>query len=1084
MKRIPPQSSEPESAVKYWRGIDQLEGAPSSREWTEREFPDGAYEAGSEFSRRDFLSLMGASLGLAGMGMLGVGCRRPVEMIVPFGKQPQGYIHGVPQFFASAMPRRGGAIPLLVKSQEGRPIKVEGNPDHPVSNGATDVYTQASVLNLYDADRVRSSTVEGKPVKRDAALKALAKVAERSPKGKGLFILAERSGSPTRARLHKLMSEAAWYLYEPVDFDIHREAAQSVFGQDVTPRYSFEKAKVIVSLDCDFLGAEEGAWLNIRGFARGRRIAKSGESINRLYVAEPLMSQAGMNADHRVRVPASAIAIIARILLARVSNEEAPALTPSCDLRWIEECAKDLQLHMGSSLVVAGYRQPLAVHQLALAINDALGNIGKTVELIKSETEPTGKLSDLASQIKSGKVETLVILGGNPVYNAPADLDWKALQSEIKQVIRLSHSEDESSEGVWMQLPLAHYLESWGDDFAGDGSLTSVQPLIQPLFEGFSEIEVLAALAGIEPNGHELVRQTFKVIAGEAGFEEKWKQYLHDGYLKGSAAKAVAVTIKSAVVADAKEKASSAPTVSIKELEVVFTRDLSLDDGRFANNSWLQELPDPVTKLVWDNAMLISRATAAALGAKNNQIVEITVGGRTVSGPVWVQPGQADNTIGIALGYGRSKGGRIGTFKGQPVGFDGYKIRASDKMHFATGASLKLTSSKYEFACTQEHWSMESRPIIREANLAEFNSDPKFAHKMDLDAHMPNAGPIYVHPYDAKPKLKSDIHQWGMVVDMNACVGCSACVIACQSENNIPVVGKDQVKKGREMHWMRIDRYYTGTSNEPHRGEHGFDENQYKEKWIDDPQVVTQPMLCQHCENAPCESVCPVNATVHDEEGLNTMVYNRCVGTRYCSNNCAWKVRRFNYFDFNKRPLDKLYKSPLFSPSLFMDWIKDTGTSNKDEDEWELLKLVRNPDVTVRMRGVMEKCTYCVQRIEGAKIAQKVKAGASGDVMVKEGAFKTACQQACPAEAIDFGNLLDSTSRVSKAKTNVRNYQVLGFLDNKARTTYLAKVRNPNPLMPDYQDRPLSTKDYEHRNHHDAGADGKAPVKHDKKGGH
>ena len=1084
MKRIPIPSPEPESAVKYWRGIDQLEGTPASREWTEREFPEGAYEAGSEFSRRDFLSLMGASLGLAGLGLLGVGCRRPVEMIVPFGKQPEGYIHGVPQFFASSMPRRGGAIPLLVKSHEGRPVKVEGNPDHPISNGATDVFAQASVLGLYDADRLRSSILDGKPIKRDAALSQLAEVAKSSPKGKGLFILAERSNSPTRARLRKLMPEAAWFLYEPVDFDVHREAAQGAVGEDVTPSYSFEKAKVIVSLDCDFLGAEEGAWLNIRGFARGRRIAKPGESVNRLYVAEPLMSQAGMNADHRVRVPASSIGIIARILLARVSGEEAPALTPSCDVRWIEECAKDLQMHMGNSLVVAGYRQPAAVHQLVLAINDALGNIGKTVQFIKSESEQAGKLSDLASRIQSGTVESLVILGGNPVYNAPVDLGWKALQSKVKRVIRLSHSADESSEGVWLQMPLAHYLESWGDDLTTDGSYTSIQPLIQPLFDGVSEVEVIAALAGIAPIGHELVRQTFKAAVGENGFEEKWKQYLHDGYLRGSAAKPVAVKLNSAVIAAAKEKASSAPTVGLDALEVVFTRDLSLDDGRYANNSWLQELPDPVTKLVWDNAVLLSRATAAALGAKNNQMVEITLGGRTVNGPVWVQPGQADNTVGIALGYGRSKGGRIGTFKGQPVGFDGYKIRSSDRLHFGTNAQLKLTGGNYPFACTQEHWSMESRPIIREANLDQFESDPRFAHKMDLDAHMPNAGRIYEHPYDAKPKLKSDIHQWGMVVDLNACVGCSACVIACQSENNIPVVGKEQVRKGREMHWMRIDRYYTGTSNEPTRKENGFDENQYKEKWIDDPQVVTQPMLCQHCENAPCESVCPVNATVHDDEGLNTMVYNRCVGTRYCSNNCAWKVRRFNYFDFNKRPLDQLYKSPLFSPSLLKDWFKDTSTSNKPEDEWELLKLVRNPDVSVRMRGVMEKCTYCVQRIEGAKIAQKVKAGASGDVMVKDGDLKTACQQACPAEAINFGNLLDPVSQVSKSKKTDRNYEVLGFLDNKARTTYLARVRNPNPAMPDYQARPLSSKDYEHQSHHEAGPSGKPAAGHEKKGGH
>jgi molybdopterin-containing oxidoreductase family iron-sulfur binding subunit len=479
------------------------------------------------------------------------------------------------------------------------------------------------------------------------------------------------------------------------------------------------------------------------------------------------------------------------------------------------------------------------------------------------------------------------------------------------------------------------------------------------------------------------------------------------------------------------------------KLEVVFHRDYSLDDGRYNNNGWLQEMPDPITKMVWDNAVLISRKTAAELGVKNFDVVEIKLGNGSISGPIWVQPGQADYSIGLALGYGREKSGRVG----RNVGFNAYPLRTTTAENFAVGATLTRTGKTFTLACTQDHWSMEGRPIIREANLAQYRDHPNFAKSMQQEEPRV-AQSLYPNPFDELKK--SGHHQWGMSIDLNTCVGCSACMMACQSENNVPIVGKDQVRRGREMHWLRIDRYYSGLSkNRDSLDTYHTEGQQQFESWIDDPQVATQPMLCQHCESAPCENVCPVNATVHDQEGLNLMVYNRCVGTRYCSNNCPYKVRRFNYFDYNKRGIGKnLYWGPL---------------RHRADDEWDLLKMIKNPDVTVRMRGVMEKCTFCVQRIEQAKISQKVKARGSDDVIVPEGTFTTACAQACPAGAIVFGNLNDSESRVSKLKQQQRDYTVLEFLLTKPRLTYLARVRNPNPAMPDYQAEPMSFENYKQK---------------------
>jgi molybdopterin-containing oxidoreductase family iron-sulfur binding subunit len=1035
---------------RYWRSLDELGDTPEFKQWLEREFPQGASEFTDPVSRRHFVKIMSASFALAGLGVMGAGCRRPEEKLVPFGQQPEGYVYGEPKYYATAMPTRTGAIPLVAKSYEGRPIKLEGNAQFPGSNGGTDRYAQASILDLYDPDRAKQfkklNPGKMETVSRDEALKFLDDLSKKfaANQGEGLAFLAESSTSPSRARLQKIIAEkypkAKWFTYDAIDSGIHQRAATQAFGQPVRPVYHFDKAKVILSLDCDFLGGEEDAHNHIRQFAAGR---KPGEGMSRLYVVESLFTLTGANADHRLRVPANLVSKVAEEIFAQVS-EPVPLLA-----KWVARCAKDLLAHRGEVLVVAGQRQPLKAHLLVWAINSALGAIGNTVTLLPT-MESTG--ADL-KYLDGGAADTLIILGGNPAYN----LNWSPKQKP-KTVIRLGYYEDETAEKSDWNFPLAHYLESWGDATTSDGTLGPVQPLIQPLFGGLTELEFLARIAGeLQTNPYDIARTTF------AGSEADWKRFLFNGFLEGSAAKPANLPIDQ-LMAIPKLPAAMLPLKD--SLEVVFYRDAKMDDGRYANNGWMQELPDPVTKLTWDNAVLVSRMTARELGVQNGDVVEITLNGRSVKGPVWTQPGMADFSLGLALGYGRERAGRVGT----GVGFNAYKIFTGK--YIETGATVRKTGETHTLATTQSHWSMEGRPIVREANLAEFSKDPGFANEIH-GTEPPVVQSLYPNPLDAAKKTA--LHQWGMAIDLTACVGCGTCVLACQSENNIPIVGKDQVRRGREMHWLRVDRYYTANPQfeKPSDAFQKDDEQQFAE-WIDDVQAVNQPMLCQHCEAAPCENVCPVNATVHDQEGLNVMAYNRCIGTRYCANNCPYKVRRFNYLDYNKRPLADL-KGPFYPTPLthktggkwdLLSWFKAPDASGmREEDEWDLIKMIKNPDVTVRMRGVMEKCTFCTQRIEQAKIAQKVKAGASGDVRLTEAAGtipKTACQQACPAQAIAFGDISDSNSTVSLLKTkNPRNYSVLGDLLTKPRTTYLARIRNPNPNMPDYRKWPFSFKEYE-----------------------
>lgn len=1084
----------------HFRSPEELLGLNTDNIDVNREFPEGVDEAPDDASRRDFIKLMSASAALAGVGLSG--CRRPEEHIYAFGKQPDNYIHGVPQYYATSMPTRSGAIPLVVKSYEGRPTKIEGNAEFPGANGGTDVFAQSSVLGLYDPDRARRFAKNGSNASREEVLDKLAEIGRdfADYDGEGLAFLSDKNTSPTQARLvaavRAKFPKAIWAEFESIDSDIHRRAASLATGQSVAPRFELASAKRIVSLDCDFLGAEEDSYRYIRDFTKGRKISgpdksKKDRLMNRLYVAEALMSQTGANADHRLRLAPSQMiglaAHLAQSVLAQNGSSEKALLNRLGDLAssytgdpaWTEVCARDLLDNKGASLVMAGERQPMAVHLITHVINKELGGVGKTVVYLPADDAKATSIGALQEALNDGKVDTLILLGGNPAYSAPVDLNWSQAQAQAKTIVRLGMAEDESFPSEGYQIPQAHYLESWGDARSSEGTLVAIQPLIAPLFDGLTAIEVLARILGEKTTKpHDLVLATFESITGADPLRINWKKFLHDGYWAGTEAKPVKGVDLRPVV----RQLGNVDTGTEGGIEIVFNRDLSVDDGRYSNNAWLQELPDPITKITWDNAAMISRQTAVDKGLVNGELVELSVGNRTLKVAVWVQPGLANGVIGLALGYGRRRGGRIANFDGKDVGFNANDLRATGGMNLATGAKIKGTGEKYDFADAQEHWAIHGRPIIREANLDQYLSRPDFAQHMDLDAHMDHVPrdengdykSIYKRPYEdpSKKALVSDVHQWGMVIDLNSCVGCSACVIACQSENNVPIVGKDQVARRREMHWLRIDRYYTGDPVVAKAEEEGVlggllgtaptgsDEDEWKQKWIDDPQVLNQPMLCQHCENAPCESVCPVNATAHDTEGLNLMAYNRCVGTRYCSNNCAWKVRRFNWFDYNKRPTEKLYQNLSLGDILSFNFF-----AKRQEDEIDLLAMAKNPDVTVRMRGVMEKCTFCVQRIEQAKIAQKVEAKDSKYTRVKEGAVISACQQSCPAEAIHFGNLLDPESDVSKIKKDQRNYEVLGFLDNKARVTYMAKVRNPNPAMPGYVKSPYGLGEYEDKFH-------------------
>lgn len=1038
MKRVfnhPPMPEKP----TMWRSLAELENSPGFAEIVDREFPRGAgvYQD-SGLSKRDFMKLMGASMALAGVGL--AGCRRPEGYIVPFNKGVEWTVPGKFLYYATAMPIRQGAMPLVVSTVDGRPTKIEGNPLHPYSNGGTDGFTQASVLDLYDPHRSKVIKEKGIEVGPDAFESFLADVA--SSNGQGLAFLVERKNSPTRDRLRAELEAKfpglIWAEYEPLGNSETAKAVAATFGEGIRLIPKFERADIVLALDSEFLSSSDKGVGFAAGFFPRRNPDQKGAPMNRLYVVENHFSPTGGLADHRLRCKASDIGEFARQLGEKISAKTgnsalaaalgaAPKSKAQFDEKWIQECANDLIASPGRSIVTVGEQQPAWVQALVFAINEALGNNGATILGASTGEKPAASITDLAAAMKDGSVKTLFILGGNPVYNAPAELKFEELLSRVPDVVRFGLFEDETSRKARWSVPAAHYLESWGDVRSYDGTYTPVQPMILPLWDGLTELEILAQLAGRpKPKGAELVQETFNQSFG--GTTDKWNSLLRVGYLPESAWPEATLSFNAGQIGSL-----TSGLQPIKDgIELVFLASSSVDDGRYANNSWLQETPDFETKVTWDNVALISPATAKKLGVKINNftwtdavaeslnaltsnenlkneptfdivadIIEIKAGDVSIFAAAQVAPGHADDSISLALGYGRK--GVSALMEG--VGFDAYPLRTSDAPRFRSGVEIIRTSKTYALARTQEAQSMHGRDLFREGTLERYEHDPKFAQSIGMDSHIPENISLYTHP-----KLTSE-EQWGMTVDLNTCIGCNACVVACQAENNVPVVGKDQVRKNRDMAWIRLDRYFAGDP--------------------EDPEMLAQAVMCQHCENAPCETVCPVNATVHSEDGLNLMAYNRCIGTRYCANNCPWKVRRFNYFDYNERPITELYWGPLAKKGMA-----------------DSLKMSKNPNVTVRMRGVMEKCTFCIQRIEEAKISRLVEAGPRNKHEVPVREFKTACQQACDSDSLVFGNINDPKSRVARLRNSDRGYVMLKYLNAAPRVTYLARIKNPNPKMP------------------------------------
>jgi MoCo/4Fe-4S cofactor protein with predicted Tat translocation signal len=990
---------------QFWRSLEEVAETPEFEAMLHREFPQGASEFTDPAGRRDFLRLMGASIALAGAAAC---TRQPEEKIIPYVKAPEEIVPGKPLFFATAMPLGGAAWPLLVESHMGRPTKIEPNPEHPLSKGGTDVFAQASVLNLYDPDRSQTIVRRGeiRPWAEFVTELNGALMAQTGLGGSGLRLVTETISSPTLAdQITKLLAkfpQAKWIQYDAVSRDYAREGARLAFGEYVEPQYRVAQADVILTLDGDFLDDGPGKLRDAREFALRRRVGEGAAAMNRLYAVESRLTNTGSKADHRLALKARDVETFALALASVLGVAGAAGAPPDgATAAFFNAVVKDLQAHRGRSLVIAGDAQPPNVHALTHAINAALGNAGATVVYTATpEATPSNQiqsLRDLCADMAAGKVDALVMVGVNPVYTAPSDLNFAKCMEKVALRVHAGLFRDETALASHWHIPETHYLETWSDGRAADGTVSICQPLIEPLYDCRSAHEMVGALLADTRKSFEIV-QAFWQAAYAAGagatwglltspegqafasFEKFWRRAVHDGYIAGTAFAPKPVTFNAASVSARSAAAASG-------LELTFRADPTIYDGRFANNGWLQELPRPFDKICWDNVAYVSPRTAERLGLTGHSpvvygvevdVIDIVYRGHSLEMPVWILPGQPDDSIGVTIGLGRTAAGRVGNGVGVNAGF----FRYSATPWTLSGIEVRKVDKTYNLASTQGHFQMDGRALLRVGTREQYEKDPHFAAHM---AHEP------AKDMTMYPDWKYEGYKWGMSIDLNTCDGCNACVVACVAENNIPVVGKLQVMKGREMHWLRIDRYWEGSP--------------------DNPSSHFQPVACQQCENAPCEVVCPVGATVHSSEGLNDMVYNRCVGTRYCSHNCPYKVRRFNFL-------------------LYADW--DTPT----------LKMQRNPDVTVRSRGVMEKCTYCVQRINAARVTAKLE-----DRKIRDGEIVTACEAACATGAIVFGDLNDPNSRVSKAHADPRNYGLLADLNTRPRTRYLAALRNPNPEL-------------------------------------
>ncbi len=990
----------------YWRSLEELADTPEFRKRLAEEFPQLDSFWDMPVDRRSLLKLMGASLALAGI----TGCeRQPKEEIVPYVRMPEQIVPGQPLYFATALTRGGYAQGVLVESHLGRPTKVEGNELHPASLGATDIFSQAGVLSLYDPDRSQLITEQGNTRGWTRFVTPL--VAKRQEwqqrQGEGLHVLTETVTSPTLGRqLEDLLTafpRARWHQYDPVNRNNVRLGAQLAFGDFLETLFRFDRAKIILSLDGDFLAAQPGHVRYAHDFMERRRVRVGHPEMNRLYVIEATLTLTGAMADHRRALPAGRTEALTRVLANKLGVAVATgADKPPVEEAWLNAVVKDLLTHQGESLVLAGDHQPPAVHALVHAINERLGNIGRTV----IHTEPVEvrpidqqeSLRTLVSAMAAGQVDTLVILGGNPAYDTPADVNFTEHLNKVPLSIHWGLYYNETASHCRWHVPATHELESWGDARAYDGTVTLLQPLIAPLYANRSIYEMMALLLGnLNASGYEVVKAYWRERYQGAEFELFWRQALHDGLITDTAAS----PRKTAIHEDLARLLPKPEPYRLDHLELQFRPDPTVWDGRYANNGWLQELPKPLTKLTWGNAALLSHATAQRLALANEEVIELHYQGRRLQAPVWIAPGQAEETLTLHLGYGREAAGKVGS----GYGVNAYRLRTLDAPWFNHGLTIQkleeqvrmpsvisglMTQKKTkrrQLVSTQRHYNIEGRELVRVMTQEAFRQSPHLRGE-----------PPEVSLY---PEFRYESYAWGMVIDLNACIGCNTCVVACQAENNIPIVGKEEVARGREMHWLRVDRYYKNTPA--------------------NPETYFQPVPCMQCEKAPCEPVCPVEASIHDAEGINNQVYNRCIGTRFCEANCPYKVRRFNFFDY-----------------------ADREYPYQEDDEVNLIPAQRNPDVTVRSRGVMEKCTYCIQRINQARItAQKENR------RIRDGEVVTACQGACPTQAISFGDISDPDNHVAKLKMQPHHYVLLEELNTRPRTTYLAKLRNPNPELKD-----------------------------------
>lgn len=968
---------------KLWKSLDDFEGnKPQAKKLNHLEM--------GFISRREFLEWMGGVGAVVGASSC---TRQPVEKIVPYVKAPEYVVPGKPLFFATTADVAGDSIGVLVESHTGRPTKVEGNPEHPASLGATSSFAQASILDLYDPDRAKNPQYKGIPSTWDLFVKDMDALMARQGvvQGIGIRLVTRSVSSPTLlAQIQSFLKKypkAKWVVYEPLHKDNSFEGAKVAFGEALSFSYNVSEANIVVSFDSDFMGTGKGSVRNAREFSK-RRFSKNFEGINRFYAFESMPTVTGSLADHKLVVaPHEAYRVLWALAQAcGMPLPQSPSV-PDEVSQFVRVLASDLKKNQGKSLLVAGEHLAPACHALVHAINSFLGNFGKTVfaygDVPEEEVGQEARLQELAADLEAGKVEALFLLDSNLVYHAPRNFDFSQLITKAPVKVSLSYHLDETAAISDWQLPLSHYLEAWGDSKGFDGTVGAVQPLIAPLYQSKSKIEVLSILSGkAAESGYDSVRNFWKTKFPSVAFEKFWRKSVHDGKVAGSESKEKKVSLKP----QGSWFAPGSVTTDIPKVEVRFCADPSLWDGTFANNAWLQELPRPFSKLTWDNVAYISPVAAKEWKVENGEVIQLVSGKKTIECPVWIMPGVAKHLVAITLGYGRKRSGRVGS----NIGYDAYTLRSTEKPWLTSDVQVAKVGRKHPLASTQTHFNMEGREIVLSAPISEYLKKPdlfKPAHESSGLEH----GEVEIARETKGKPFEDKNYAWGMAINLSVCNGCNACVVACQSENNISVVGKEEVRRGRAMHWLRIDQYYEGSP--------------------DNPKVFSQPTPCMHCESAPCEIVCPVNATSHSPDGLNEMTYNRCVGTKYCSNNCPYKVRHFNFYAY----------ADISTPTL---------------------QLSHNPDVTVRSRGVMEKCTYCVQRISQAKITAK-----KDSRLVKDGEFTTACASACPTQAITFGNIKDSSSEVAELKKSPLNYSLLEELATHPRTTYLAQINNPNPEL-------------------------------------